>query len=86
MFDSVLEAYKKMDISDKREANLNELKKLIAIVEKMCLDKNIAYRKIKSNEILEYSNSYEDYLESEYIYISYLKEVIWSYLASEFNG
>lgn len=85
MFDTVVEAYKKMDLSDKREANLTELKKLIAIVEKMCVDKNIPYRNIKSKEILEYSGSYEDYLEAEFIYISYLKEVIWSYLASEFQ-
>ena len=83
MFEKVIECYKDMSVSDKREVNIEELKKMIAIVEKICVERNIPYRQIKSKEILQYNNSEEDYLEAQFIYISYLKEVIWSLLASQ---
>lgn len=82
-FDEVLINYKNMSISDKRNANISNLKFMIAFLEKICDDKNIDYRSIKSKEILELNNGKEtedDYLEAEYVYISVLKEMLGAYL------
>lgn len=88
MFTPVIENYKKLSISDKRQEIVNELKLMIAIFEKLCDDNNIQYREIKSREILDLKNGNEtesDYLEAIFIYVEYLKEVLGSYLESNKN-
>lgn len=86
MFEQVIENYKRMSIPDKRQENLKELKIMVAILEKLCVDYNIPYREIKSPEILDLDNGYEsedDYLEATFVYIEYLKEVLGGYLESK---
>lgn len=86
MFEQVIENYKRMSIPDKRQENLKELKLMVAILEKLCVDYNIPYREIKSPEILDLDNGYEsedDYLEATFVYIEYLKEVLGGYLESK---
>lgn len=83
MFEEVIESYKLMALSDKREKLLYEIKVLIAVLEKMCEDKGIEFKTIKSNEILDLrdgNESEDDYLEATFVYIQYLKEVIGSLL------
>ena len=83
MFTEVIDNYKKLSISDKRQEIVNELKLMVAVFEKLCNDNNIQYRKIKSREILDLKNGNEtesDYLEAIFVYIEYLKEVLGSYL------
>ena len=83
MFDNVVESYKLLSISDKRQEILNELKLLIAVFEKMCIDKGIQYREVKSKEILDLdfgNESESDYLEATFVYVEYLKEVLGAYM------
>lgn len=84
MFNELMESYKKLSLKGKREANLDELKKLVAIVESLCVENNISYREIKSNEIKDSIVLEDDYLEAQYVYITYLKEVIGALLESKF--
>ena len=84
MFNELMESYKKLSLKGKREANLDELKKLVAIVESLCVENNISYREIKSNEINDSIVLEDDYLEVQYVYITYLKEVIGALLESKF--
>lgn len=82
-FDEVLINYKNMSISDKKNANIEDLKFMIAFLEKICSDRNIEYRHIKSNEILDLNQgneSEDDYLEALYVYINVLKEMLGAYL------
>lgn len=81
MFENVIENYKKMKTSDKREKLISEMKLLIAVFEKMCIDNGIEYRKVKSKEVLDLNNGMEsedDYLEAAFVYVEYLKEVLGS--------
>ena len=83
MFEDVMDYYKLMSISDKRKEILNEIKLVVAVLEKLCVDNNIEYRKIKSREILDFDNGFElekDYLEALFVYVQYLKEVTGSLL------
>lgn len=82
-FDEVMLHFKHMSIEDKRIKNIDNLKFMIAFLEKICSDKHINYREIKSNEILELKNgkeSEDDYLDALYIYINVLKEMLGAYL------
>ena len=82
-FDNVLMNFKNMTISDKRKVSLEDLKLMIAFLEKICSDRNIEYRSIKSDEILDLKNgkeSEDDYLEALYVYINVLKEMLGAYL------
>lgn len=87
MFDALMESYKNLSIDEKREVNNLELKKMIAIVENLCEKNNILYREIKSNEIATLNSdnlSETDYLEAQYVYITYLKEVVAALIEAKF--
>lgn len=89
MFSEVIENYKRMSISDKREEILKDLKFMVAIFENMCEENNIEYRKIQSKEILDLNNGVEsedDYLEAAFIYVEYLKEVLGALFERIQNG
>lgn len=48
----------------------------------LCEQKNIQYRKINSSEIVDYENgnkSEDNYLEAMFTYVMWLKEVVGSY-------
>ena len=56
---------------------------LYKIWEKICEDSNIDYRKIKSREVFDLNKSNvseDDYLETQYVYIDILKEMLRAYL------
>ena len=84
MFDELMESYKKLSLNGKREANLTEIKKLVAILVSLCEENNIDYRDVKSNEINDALTLEDDYLEAQYVYITYLKEVVGALLDSKF--
>ena len=74
--------YKILDLNGKRDKLINELKVMIVVLEKICIDNKIKYREIKSKEILDLNKdnvSEEDYLEALFVYVEYLKEVLGSY-------
>lgn len=81
MFEELMESYKLLSIADKREEILKELKLMTAIFEKMCTDRGIEYREVRSNEILDLNKGNEtedDYLEAAFVYVKFLKEVLGS--------
>ena len=84
MFEDVISNYKMMSIQDKRVANIDELKFIIAFLQKICDDNNIKYREVKSKEILDIqqngNGTESDYLEASFVYISLLKELVGAYL------
>ena len=59
---------------------------MIVVIEKICIERNIDYREIKSKEILALKQenvSEDDYLTALYVYVEYLKEVMGAYLSEE---
>ena len=89
MFSEVIENYKRMAISDKREEIIKDLKFMVAVFEKLCEDNNVEYRKIQSKEILDLNNGVEsedDYLEATFVYVEYLKEVLGALFERIQNG
>ena len=88
MFEAHLDKYKSLNINDKREKIISEIKLMIVVLEKMCIDNNIPYREIKSKEILalkQENYSEEDYLEALFVYVEYLKEVLGCFFYDEVN-
>jgi len=86
MFEDVIDNYKRMSLTDKRVSLLKELKIMVAVFDKMCVDNGVEYRKIQSNEIFDVDGGKEtedDYLEAAFIYVQYLKEVLGSYLENK---
>lgn len=89
MFSEVIDNYKRMSISDKRDEIIKELKLMAVIFEKMCEENNIEYRKIQSREVLDLKNgneSEDDYLEATFVYVEYLKEVLGAVFDKIQNG
>ena len=89
MFSEVIDNYKRMSISDKREEIVKELKLMVVIFEKLCEENNIEYRKIQSREILDLNSGKEtedDYLEATFVYVEYLKEVLGALFDKIQNG
>lgn len=87
MFDELMDSYKKLSINSKREANLKEIKKLVAITSALCEKNGIDYRDVKSKEVNDLNNDIvleNDYLEAQFVYITYLKETIGALLDSKF--
>lgn len=83
MFEDVMKNFKLMSKQDKRKEVLSELKIVVAVLEKLCVDNKLEYRIIRSEEILDLNNGLEtedDYLESLLVYIEYLKEVVGTLL------
>lgn len=88
MFDNYVNQFKKLSLVDKRDKIIDNLKLMIVILEKMCVDNNIPYREVKSKEILVLNDdncSEEDYLEALFVYVEYLKEVLGSYFYKAIN-
>lgn len=78
MFDELISSFKALPTDLKRQKLLDEVKYLIAAYERICLENDIEYNKIKSKEILDLNNgteSEDDYLEALFVYMQYLKEV-----------
>jgi len=81
MFENLIENYKLMSKSDKRQEIINELKLMIAVFDKMCEEKGINSINIQSREILDLKNGEEpedDFLEATFVYVEYLKEILGS--------
>lgn len=85
MFKDLVESYKALSLTDKRNVILQELKEMIAIYENVCQQEGISHREIKSREILDLKEGKEleeDYLEALFVYVKYLKEVSSAVIAN----
>lgn len=79
MFEELVNSYKALPIDEKRNKLLLEMKTLVAVFDNICDEQNIPHEEIKSKEILDLNNGLEsesDYLESLFVYLEYLKEVV----------
>ena len=86
MFDEAVKEFDTLSIKSKQKRIVDEIKLMIVILEKICIDRKIDYREIKSKEILALKQnniSEDDYLTALYVYLEYLKEVMGAYLADE---
>jgi len=80
--DNIVNLYKKLDIKDKKEEIINELKELIGIYDKLCSDLNIEHQTYINKELLDLNNenvSDEDFFEAVFVLILSLKELIGLY-------
>lgn len=88
MFDNAVNEFDNLSVNDKKKRIIDEIKLMIVVIEKICIERKIDYRTIKSKEILalkEENVSEDDYLTALYVYVEYLKEVMGSYLSQEIN-
>lgn len=81
-FNEYIDEFKKMSIIEKREEVLKSIKELIAVIEKFSEIDNVPLEFLKSREILdiEQSNTEDDFLEAEIVYIENAKNIIGQYL------
>lgn len=86
MFEKAVNDFDNLSIKDKKKKIIDEIKLMIVIIEKICIERKIDYREIKSKEILALNQenvSEDDYLTALYVYIEYLKEVLGGYLLND---
>lgn len=84
MFEETVNKFDKLDIKNKQKNIIDEMKLMIVVMEKICVDNNIKFREVKSKEILalrEENISESDYLTALYVYVEYLKEVMGAYFS-----
>ena len=86
MFDKAVNEFDGLAVADKKKRIIDEIKLMIVVIEKICIERKIEYREVKSKEILALKQenvSEDDYLTALYVYVEYLKEVMGAYLSKE---
>ena len=87
--DSFMEEYKEKSLVEKQKILIEELKELIVISEKICADRGIRYDLLFNREIIDINKenyTQDDYVEAVYAYIQMFKEVLSSYILSNYNN
>lgn len=81
-FNEYVLEFKKLNTLEKRDEVLKSIKELIAIFEKLAEVDNISLEYLKNNEILDIksSDTEDDFLEAEIVYIENAKNLIGQYL------
>ena len=78
MFELLMESYKSMNQLNKKKALINEIKKMVDVLQNTCIEKGIRFREINLERIdLDNEN---EYLEFVFAYMMYLEELLGSYL------
>lgn len=83
IFNEYVNAYKLLDIKDKRGEVVKKLKEMIVIFQQICEDSNIKYDLLTSREILDLEKepvSEDDYLEAVFVYTNVLRELMGAVL------
>lgn len=82
LFQEYMNEFKKLNIIQKRSEVLNSIKELIAAIEKFAEVDRVSLEYLKSGEILDISKSdtEDDFLEAEIVYIENAKNLIGQYL------
>lgn len=81
-YNRLIELFTKLDTTSKREQIIEDIKVMIAILQKICNDRNIYYEPLLNKELLDLKNnplSEDDYLEALYVYLCWLKELVGGY-------
>lgn len=81
-FNEYVLEFKKLNTLEKRDEVLKSIKELIAIFEKLAEVDNISLEYLKNKEILDIksSDTEDDFLEAEIVYIENAKNLIGQYL------
>lgn len=87
-FDSFIEEYKEKSLREKQDILVAELKELIAVAQKVCIDKGVNSDLLINREITDIDKdnySQDDFVEAIYVYLQMFKELISPYLLSNYN-
>lgn len=81
-FNEYMEEFKKISIQEKRDEIMKAIKELIVIFQGFANMDNINLEFLKSKEILDIdkSDTEDDFLEAELVYIENAKNIIGQYL------
>lgn len=83
VFNDYIDAYKDLDIAEKRKEMINNIKEMIAMIEQMATDEGIILNYLRSIEILDLDEgreSEDDYLEALLVYVENFKNILGQYL------
>lgn len=83
-----IDAFKQLDIKEKREEYITSLKELLVIFEGLAEADNITLNYIKNNEILDLNKenvSEDDFLEAAMVYLEVSKDIIGQYISKKDN-
>ena len=82
-FNDYIDAYKDLDIAEKRKEMINNIKEMIAMIEQTATDEGIVLNYLRSSEILDLDEgreSEDDYLEALLVYVENFKNILGQYL------
>lgn len=82
-FKEYIEAFKQLDIVDKRKEIINRVNEITAMFDMLAAQADLPVSYLKSKEILELkdgSESEDDYLEALLVYVENAKSVLGQYL------
>lgn len=83
IFNEYIQAFKELDIDEKRKGFIKALKDLIVIFDSMAQQDNIKLEYMRSNEILDLQKedlSESDFIEASIVYLEIAKDIIGQYL------
>lgn len=83
VFNEYMEAFKTLDIPDKRMEIINSVKEINAIIDNLAEESKIDLGYLKSKEILDMKNGLEsedDFLEALLVYIEIFKNLLAQYI------
>ena len=86
LFSEYMDAFKELDISEKRIEIINSIKEVSALMVKLADDDGISLNYLNSKEILNFKNggeSEEEFLEALLVYIENFKEMLGQYLLNK---
>lgn len=82
-FSEYMEAFKALDIPEKRMEIINSVKEINAIIDKLAEDSKVDLNYLKSKEILDMKDGLEsedDFLEALLVYIENFKTLLAQYI------
>ena len=85
IFDSYMEEFKKLEISQKQDEVIDKLKKVLAYLTIYANNNEISYNLVKSKEIqdLEKNPTNDDYYEAIMVYLENIDELMGSIILDE---
>lgn len=86
LFTEYMDAFKELDISEKRIEIINSIKEVSALLVKLAADDGISLKCLNSKEILNFKNgreTEEEFLEALLVYIENFKEMLGQYLLNK---
>ena len=86
LFTEYMDAFKELDISEKRIEIINSIKEVSALLVKLANDDVISLKCLNSKEILNFKNgreTEEEFLEALLVYIENFKEMLGQYLLNK---